>query len=73
MDPKRRDPQVRRRYVQTLRAMTPQQRLEKAFELSQMSRDLFRQGLRQQHPELPDDQLHQLYLERLQKCHNRNY
>lgn len=73
MDPKPRDPEMRRRYIAVLRAMTPQQRLEKAFELSQMTKDLFRQGLRERFPDLPEDQFHRLYLERLANCHNRNY
>lgn len=53
--------------------MTPSQRLRKAFELTQMSRDLFRLGLRRRFPDLSDDELHQLYLQRLAKCHNRSY
>lgn len=73
MDPKRRDGEVRRRYIQTLRALTPQQRLEKAFELSQMTKDLLRAGLRRRHPHLNEEQLQQVYLERMKKCHNRNY
>lgn len=73
MDAKRRHRDDHRRYLQVLRSMTPQQRLEKSFELTQMTRDLFRQGLREQFPDLPEDQFHQLYLERLAKCHNRNY
>jgi hypothetical protein len=29
--------------------------------------------LRQRFPDLPEDDFHRLYLERLAKCHNRNY
>ena len=58
-------------YVAALRRMTPEQRLLKAFELGQFSRDLFREGLRQRFPDATDEQLHVLYLERLEKCHNR--
>ena len=71
MDPK---PQPnRQQYIQTLRGMTPAQRLAKAFELTEFTRRLFRAGLRKRHPGLTDEQLHRLYLERLAKCHNRNY
>lgn len=71
MDPK---PQPnRQQYIQTLRGMTPAQRLAKAFELTEFTRGLFRAGLRKRHPGLTDEQLHRLYLERLAKCHNRNY
>jgi hypothetical protein len=60
-------------YIQILRQMTPQQRLQKAFELSEMSKELFKQGLRKRFPDLSEEEFHKLYLERLEKCHNRNY
>ncbi len=60
-------------YLEVLRRMTPEQRIAKAFELSEMTRTLFRQGLRERFPDLPEDQFHALYLERLALCHNRNY
>jgi hypothetical protein len=53
--------------------MTPEQRLNKAFELSEFSKALFLAGLRQRYPELKEEELHKLMLERLEKCHNRNY
>ncbi len=70
MDPKPRP--NRKLYLQVLRKMTPEARLSKAFELSAMCRELFRQGLRRRFPELPDEEFHKLYLRRLEKCHNRN-
>ena len=60
-------------YIQTLRRMTPEQRLAKAFELTEFARELFRQGLRKRHPDLSPEEFHQLWLKRLAKCHNRNY
>jgi hypothetical protein len=70
------DPKPRpnhRRYIQVLRQMTPEQRLAKAFELSETGKRLFRQGLRERFPLLDEDAFHRLYLARLEKCHNRNY
>lgn len=70
------DPKPRpnhRIYIETLRRMTPEQRLEKAFELSAMARQLFIDGLRKRFPDMPDEEFHQLVLERLALCHNRNY
>lgn len=58
-------------YLESLRRQTPDQRLAKAFELGELSRSLFRDGLRQRFPGLSDDALRLLYLERLEKCHNR--
>ncbi len=60
-------------YLAALRRMTPEQRLLKAFELSQFSKQLFLDGLRERFPHLPEAELQQLFLRRLEKCHNRNY
>jgi hypothetical protein len=60
-------------YLQVLRKMTPEQRLMKAFELSEFSKKLFIHGLHKRFPNLPDKEFHKILLERLEKCHNRNY
>ena len=60
-------------YLEVLRRMSPEQRLLKAFELSEFSRQLFTQGLRQAFPELCREDFQKLLLQRLDKCHNRNY
>ena len=71
MNPK---PQPNRaRYIGVLRKMTPEQRLHKALELGEFTRSIFKQGLRERFPEMADDELHDLYVKRLSKCHNRNY
>jgi len=71
MDPKPRP--NHRRYIEVLRRMTPEQRLAKAFELSEFAKQLFIHGLRERHPELNEEEFHKLLLARLEKCHNRNY
>lgn len=60
-------------YIEILRRMSPEQRLNKAIELSELSKDLFRQGLRQRFPDLSEEEFHKLFLKRLELCHNRNY
>lgn len=60
-------------YLQTLRKMTPAQRLEKAFELSAMSKQLFLQGLKKRFPNYTEQELKALYLKRISLCYNRNY
>jgi hypothetical protein len=60
-------------YIRTLRRMSSEMRLAKAFELTEFSRRLFLQGLRRRFPDLADDELNKVYLERLLACHNRNY
>lgn len=60
-------------YLRVLRAMTPEQRLRKAFELGASARAMFEHGLRQRFAELHDAELRRLVRERLDRCHNRNY
>jgi hypothetical protein len=60
-------------YVQALRRMSPETRLLKSLELSQFSNELFMHGLRERFPHASDDEIKRIYLERLNKCHNRNY
>jgi len=69
MDPKPRP--NHQLYLEALRRLTPEQRLLKAFELTEMSRELFRAGLRQRFPEADEAELQRIYLERLEQCHNR--
>jgi hypothetical protein len=66
------DRAAHRAYIDILRRMTPEQRLRKAFELTEFSRRLFITGLRQRFPALGEDELRELYRSRLEKCHNRN-
>jgi hypothetical protein len=63
----------RRLYIETLRAMTSEQRIAKAFELSEMTRDLLRAGLRARYPDASEEELHRFHLRRLQRCRNRAY
>jgi hypothetical protein len=70
------DPKPRpnhQRYLRVLRAMSPEARLRKAFELSAFARALFRAGLRRRFPHLSALQLDSLERDRLERCHNRNY
>ena len=71
MDPKSRP--NHRRYIETLRRMTPEQRLAKAFELSALGKQLFIDGLRRRFPKLGEAEFRSLVLRRLEKCYNRNY
>ena len=61
------------KYIQILRRMSPEERLLKAFDLSDFGRQLFEHGLRARFPDLPEEEFRKLLLERLDKCHNRNY
>ena len=60
-------------YIQTLRQMSPEQRLLKAFELSEFTKQLFISGLHKRFPNLSEEEFRKLLRERFDKCHNRNY
>ncbi len=59
--------------LEVLRAMTPEARLAQAFELSELTRRLFEQGLRRRFADLGDEDFRALLRARLDLCHNRNY
>ncbi len=66
-------PQPNRRiYIETLRRMTPEQRLAKAFELSELTHEALRAGLQARYPDASEAELHTRYLERLELCRSRN-
>ncbi len=60
-------------YIEVLRRMSSEARLLKAFELSDFSMQLFIHGLHKRFPDLSDEEFKKILLERLNKCHNRNY
>lgn len=68
-DPKHRP--NHREYIRILRRMTPEQRLFKSFELTDLGRRLFMEGLQRRHPDLDASRLRALYLEHLARCHSR--
>lgn len=69
-----RKPQPNHRiYIETLRRMTPEQRLLKAFGLTEFANELFRAGLRRRFPNATAEELEAIFRKRLEKCHNRNW
>ena len=60
-------------YVSIIKNKSPEQRLLKTFELSQMIKTLFYESFKQKYSHLDPSALHKKYLEYLQKCHNKNY
>ena len=54
--------------------MTPSERLMKAFELSAMTKQMLKDALRRRFPDKTDAEIHELFLRKLARCHNRrNY
>lgn len=63
----------RKIYIDVLRRMTPEQRLKKAFEISEFTKQLSICGFRKRYSNLPDAEFKNFFLEHIKKCHNRNY
>jgi hypothetical protein len=59
------------RYLEALRGMTPEQRLLKAFELTEQSQELLRAGIRWRFPDATPEQQQSIYLEQLERCRSR--
>lgn len=57
--------------LRVLRAMSPDQRLRATLALSELTRQLFYEGLRRRYPGLPEPELRRLFRERLDLCHSR--
>jgi hypothetical protein len=60
-------------YLKALQRMTPEQRLLKALELSKMAKELFLIGLPKRFSDKTKAEIKKIYLDRISKCHNRNY
>lgn len=63
----------RQLYLQSLDRMTPSQRVEKAWELSNLAKTAAKEAIRTVFPEKSETEVHTLFLERLRRCHNRSY
>ncbi len=60
-------------YLQTLQKMTSAERLQKAFELSEMTKQLFLQGIKKRFPDYSTEKIMEIYLKRISLCYNRNW
>lgn len=58
-------------YIGVLRSMSAEERLRKSLELSALTRELLMAGLRRRYPDLPEPELHEVYLRRLRKSWDR--
>ena len=60
-------------YIKTLRNVGPEARLNKAFELTKLSDDLFERGLSRRYPSLSEKELKLKARQIRDRCHNNNY
>jgi len=63
----------KQRYYAILRSMSPQEKLLKSFELTELVRAANRAGMRNRNQHLSEQELEQLFLERQKACHNQTY
>ena len=63
----------RERYIAILRGMTPQQKLERMFELNELGKELVRAGIRSRFPNLLENEIKKMVVQKVIECHNRNY
>ncbi len=71
MDPKPRP--IPKQCLDVLRKMTPEQRLQKAIELTELANQAARDELRKRFPDLSEPEIHQLYLiQRLDESHQKS-
>jgi hypothetical protein len=63
----------RDRYIEILRKMRPQQKVERVFELNELGKELVRTGLRNRNPDLSEKEINQKAVDKWIQCHNRNY
>ena len=59
------------KYLEMLRNLGPAGRFEKAMYLSRRARELFLYGLRKKFPNRTEEEIHEIFLERLATCHNQ--
>ena len=63
----------KQQYHAILRRMSPQDKLLKSFELTELANAAFKTGLRNRYPELSEVELERLYREKRSACHNQSY
>jgi hypothetical protein len=71
MDPKKQPNHAL--YLQILRRMTPQQKIDKASQMSTLGRELMAAGIRRTRPDISDAELQAIVRRKLDACHNQNY
>lgn len=67
------DRQTHREYIKILKKMTPQERLQRALELSDLTKSLFITGLKMRYPDYSEKDIKNLYIEKIYKCHSSDY
>ncbi len=59
--------------IEIYRNMTPQQRIEEAIKLSDITYEIMKEGIRHQNPEADEQTIQKLAFERMQICRKKNF
>lgn len=60
-------------YMRSLKRMTPEQRLLKAIELSELTKKMFLHGLKKKFPHKNENEIIAIYIERILLCNRYSY
>jgi len=63
----------KQRYHEILRGMSPQEKLQKSFELTDLVKAAQKAGIRKRYPQLCDHEIDRLMMERQKSWHNQTY
>jgi hypothetical protein len=63
----------RKKFLEITSKMTFEQKLKKVFELNELAKRAFFEGLKLQFPQKSDHEIRAIYIEKILKCHNSNY
>ena len=59
--------------IEIYRKMTPQQRIEEAIQLTDLTYEIMKEGIRHQNPEADEKIIQKLAFERLQVCRKKGF
>ncbi|MBC8526864.1 MAG: hypothetical protein H8D22_08410 [Candidatus Cloacimonetes bacterium] len=59
--------------IEIYRKMTPQQRIEEAIQLTDLTYEVMKEGIRNQHPNLDEAAIQKLVLERMEICRKKGF
>ena len=60
-------------YLEIIRRLTPEQRALKSVEITESLKVNLKGALKRKFPDKSEIELHDIFLRRLEQCHNQNY
>jgi hypothetical protein len=63
----------RQEYIECLRRLGPEGRINIMLELTETMYQMLREAIARRYPEMTAEERHQVFLDKIKKCRNRNY